>query len=128
MPQPKGSTGNWNGRPAGIAEVLPRGTRKLIEAARQAEALGIECDEAWGTILGIMRGEIKTRYLRERLSAACFVLEQKIGKARQRVSVEHSTRDGQPLTTHQVVIAGGSVVPAATAGLPEPALAIDGEN
>ena len=81
------------GRPKGSRNVLPYGTQKLIKAARQADELGIKTDEAWGVILGIMRGEINERHLRERLSAAVFVLEQEIGKARQRIEVRDD-RDG----------------------------------
>jgi len=80
--------GAGSGRRPGVAESLPRGVRALIETAQQAERLGIVTDEAWGTVLGVMRGTVAGRHLRERLSAAVFVLEQKIGKAKQ--AIEHT--------------------------------------
>ena len=75
-------------RPPGSKGTLPHGIAKLVHAARQAEKLGIRCDEAWGTIHGIMRGEISGRYVGDRLRAAIFTIEQEIGKAKQKIEVE----------------------------------------
>ena len=97
---------NRGGRPKGSKDTLPSGSVKLIQTARQAERLGIKADEAWGTILQVMRGEITGRYLRDRLSAAVFVLEQEIGKARQRIQVDDRRQDG----IYRAEFADGSTV------------------
>ncbi len=67
--------------------LLPAGARKLIEAINRAEENGTCAEEAKGLLLGVMRGEIRGRHLRERLTAAAALLDRYEGKPRQSIDV-----------------------------------------
>ena len=76
-----------------LAETLPEGSAARIEAYREAERLGVVVEEAQATILGVMRGDISGRHLRERLGAAIWLVEQAVGRAKQKIEVT-TRRDG----------------------------------
>ena len=106
---------NPNGRPKGSRNVLPLSVRKCIEVARQAEKLGICTDEAMGLVIQVMRGEVAHRHLRDRLHAAIWLLEQQLGKAKQKLEVDvNDQRD-----VYQAEFATGQTLhPAAAEKLP----------
>lgn len=98
---PRGGKRAGAGRPAGSTDSLPRGSVALIKALRHRvpkdaspEAVAV-ADEALGTLVAVMRGEVE-RFARERMSAAALLREEVCGPVPKKL--EHSGVDGSPIS------------------------------
>ena len=98
---PRGGKRPGAGRPAGVAEVLPRGAVKAIRAMRHRvpdgtpRQLADVADEALATVVDVMRGRVVDG-ARERLSAAALLREEVCGPVPKRHEV--SGPDGAPIS------------------------------
>ena len=72
-----------------MREALPRGAVKAIKCFRKAAEHDAAADEAMGVVLAVMRGDVgyRGRHIGEKLRAAIYVREDRVGKPVQRVKV-----------------------------------------
>lgn len=98
---PRGGKRPGAGRPAGANDVLPRGAVALIKALRHRVPKEVDqevadiADEALGTLVSVMRGEIRDN-ARDRMGAATALREEICGPVPKKL--EHSGTDGAPIS------------------------------